>query len=213
MQRIKNAILSSAYFPPIQYVSKVLSYETVLIEAHENFSKQSYRNRCEILSSNGKQTLSIPVIKQSGSKQNIKDIKIDYTEDWQSIHLKSIQAAYFSSPFFEYYIDAFIPYFKKEFTYLFDLNLQVLDTLLTELQIEKKVILSESFQNELSYDDYRNSIHPKLKFRSTDKMYKDTEYIQVFSEKFEFIPNLSILDLIFNEGPNFENVLKQSIII
>ena len=206
MSKNNNVILSSAYFPSVQYFSKILNYETIIIEQNENYSKQSYRNRCEILSPNGKQTLSIPIIKQSGNKQLIKDVKIDYKNDWQDIHLKSLQTAYLSSPFFEHYIDALIPFFKKQYTFLFDLNLEIIETLLKELQIDKTINFSKEYKTQYNFLDFRNSIHPKKKFQT--ESFKAQKYIQVFFDKFDFVPNLSVLDILFNEGPNLENVLE-----
>ncbi len=204
MSKNNNVILSSAYFPPIQYFSNILKVENIIIEQHENYSKQSYRNRCEILSPNGKQTLSIPVIKNSGSKLCIKDVKIDYKNDWQNIHLKSLQTAYLSSPFFEHYIDALMPFFEKEYDFLFDLNLEIIKTLLSELQIDKTINFSKEYKSEYNFPDFRNSIHPKKKFQTED--FTTQNYTQVFFDKFDFEPNLSILDLLFNEGPNSVNL-------
>ncbi len=195
-------IFSTAYFPPVIYFSELINSERTVIEQYENYVKQSYRNRCEILSPGGKQTLSIPVIKKSGQKQLIKDVKIDYKNNWQAQHLKSLQAAYLSSPFFEFYIDSLLPFFKKKFTFLFDLNLEILQTILNEMQIERKINLSEKFVPEYPDNDFRYIIHPKKDLSTNLK-----EYTQVFSEKYGFVPNLSILDLLFNEGPNTENFL------
>ena len=213
MQQFNNAILSTAYFPPVQYFSKILNYDNIIIEQHENYTKQTYRNRCEILSPNGKQTLSIPVIKKSGNKQFIRDVKIDYKNDWQSLHLKALKTAYLSSPFFEYYIDSVLSFFKKKYIFLFDINLEIIDTILSELQINKSLNFTKAYKTDYDYPDFRNSIHPKEKFQIKDKSSKTLKYPQVFFEKFDFIPNLSILDLLFNEGPNTENVLKQSLAI
>ena len=210
MQKFNKVILSTAYFPPIQYFSKLLNYDIVMIEQYENYTKQSYRNRFEILSPNGKQTLSIPIEKISGKKQTIKDVKIDYSNDWQSIHYKSIETAYFSSPFFEYYIDAFMKFFEKKTIYLFDHNIEIIQTLLNELQISKSLIYSESYRSEYNFNDFRNTIHPKKKLTFDNSGFKAVQYTQVFYNKFKFIPNLSVLDLLFNEGPNTENILMQT---
>ncbi len=210
MKQCNNVILSIAYFPPIQYFSKILNYESIIIEQHENYTKQSYRNRCEILSPGGKQTLSIPVEKISGNKQLIKDTKIDYKNNWQAIHLKSLQAAYLSSPFYEYYTDAFRVFFEKKFTFLFDFNIEIIQTLLSEIQIKKQINFSELFISDCKFSDFRNTIHPKKKFQIKDINFIPTKYTQVFFDKFDFVPNLSVLDLLFNEGPNAENVLRQS---
>ena len=210
MQQCNNVILSTAYFPPVQYFSKILNYDSVIIEQHENFSKQSYRNRCNILSPNGKQTLSIPVEKISGSKQLIKNIRIDYKNDWPGIHFKSLQTAYLSSPFYEFYIDAFKPFFEKKYKFLFDLNLEIIQTILSEIQIAKQPELSKQYNASYNFPDFRNIIHPKEKFQTEDRTFKPIKYAQVFSDKYGFIANLSVLDLLFNEGPNTENILKQT---
>jgi hypothetical protein len=198
-----TALFSTAYFPPLIYFKQMLRFESIFFEVYENYSKQSYRNRCEILSPNGIQILSIPVLKISGEKQLIKDVKIDYKTNWQALHLKSIKTAYLSSPFFEYYIDSLLPYFKKKTQFLIDYNYQITNTLLTELQIKKKLKLTERFSLHSEHTDFRNSIHPKIRF-SEEELNKFKPYTQVFFDKFNFIPNLSILDLLFNEGPDSE---------
>jgi len=202
MKKEGKIILSTAYFPPIYYFSKLLNANKIYIEQNEHYSKQSYRNRCDILSPNGKQSLSIPVKKHTGVKQIIKNVKIDYKNDWQSLHLKSIKTAYLSSPFFEFYIDAFMPFFEKKFTYLFDFNKIITETILNEIQIIKAVELTNSYQQIYDYGDFRESIHPKNDQWKNDLDFKSNSYTQVFYKRFEFIPNLSILDLLFNEGPN-----------
>ena len=205
----QTTILSTAYFPPLQYFSKIVSNNRIVIESFENFSKQSYRNRCEILSANGKQTLTVPIEKALSSKQLIKDVKIDYRNNWQDIHLKSLQAAYLSSPFYEYYIDALIPFFEKKHKFLFDYNLLIIETLQNEIQINKKINFSKQYNANYNFPDFRNSIHPKRKFQIQDNNFNNIEYTQVFSEKHGFIKNLSILDLLFNEGPNTLNLLTK----
>lgn len=207
MTEIQQLIVSTAYFPPVRYFSALLKCKTVFIEKHENYIKQSYRNRFEIMSPNGKQTLSIPVIKKSGEKQLITDVKIDYKNDWQSLHLKSLQTAYLSSPFYEFYIDAFMTFFKNKYTFLFDFNLEIIHTLFSELQIKKNIKFTENYVIEYKSDDYRNAIHPKKNLQEYFPKFQVKKYTQVFSDKFEFIPNLSILDLLFNEGPDAESFL------
>ncbi|NOZ34062.1 MAG: WbqC family protein [Chlorobi bacterium] len=191
-------IFSAAYFPPIGYFSELINSETVIIEKYENYIKQTYRNRCEILSPGGKQTLSIPIVKKSGQKQFIKDVKIDYKNNWQSLHLKSLKTAYLSSPFFEFYIDAFLPFFEKKYTFLLDYNIEILHKLLSESEIDKKLTFTEEYKKEYSFPDFRNLIHPKK--NSPKFIFK--KYTQVFFDRFDFVPNLSILDLLFNEGPS-----------
>jgi hypothetical protein len=206
-----QVILSIAYFPPVQYFSKLINYDLIHIEKFENYSKQSYRNRCEILSTAGLQTLSIPIEKKSGEKQPVKDIKIDNALNWQSSHFKSIQTAYFSSPFYEYYADAIIPFFKKQYAFLFDLNIAILETLFNEMQFKKVIQYTDRFQKHYPFTDHRYSIHPKAD-QGDDKEFNPVKYTQVFFNKFEFVPNLSILDLLFNEGPNTIDLLESTYI-
>lgn len=213
MKTISTAILSTAYFPSLQYFSKIVNYDKIIIEQFENFTKQSYRNRCEILSANGKLTLTVPVEKKTGQKQLIKDVKIDYTNNWQDLHFKSLQAAYLSSPFYEFYIDALKPFFKKEYKYLLDFNLLIIETLLNEIQNKQTIELSKQYKPSYIFSDFRNTIHPKLKYQKKDNQFTTVKYTQVFMEKYGFISNLSILDLLFNEGPNTENLIKKMFVL
>lgn len=205
----KSIILSAAYFPPIAYFVELINADHIFIEQFENYTKQSYRNRCDILSPNGIQKLSIPIKKISGQKQLIKNVKIDYKNDWQSLHVKSIQTAYLSSPFFEFYIDTFMQFFEKQYIYLFDLNLAITETILSELQIDKKIEITENYSSDFVGNDFRNSIHPKISVVDEKRSKIEKEYTQVFFDRFDFIPNLSILDLLFNEGPNSMSFLSR----
>ncbi|MBN2681639.1 MAG: WbqC family protein [Bacteroidales bacterium] len=201
--------LSTAYFPPISWFNKVYNASEVFIEAHENFSKQSYRNRCEIASANGKLSLCIPTIKEHGNKILIKDAKIDYREDWQKNHLKAIESAYRNSPFFEYYIDEFEPILKTKFEFLFDLNLEIIQKVKKILSISTQIIETNEFSMDYEDEsDYRFIIHPKSRVRKKDSLFESQPYYQVFSEKYGFLENLSILDLIFNMGNESVNYLK-----
>ncbi len=198
MMQKKEAYLTTSYLPTIQYISKFILCEKIYLEAHENYQAQSYRNRAVISSPNGIQTLSIPV---KNKATNIKDVRIDYISDWQKIHWRSIENSYKSSPFFEFYADAFLPFFNKRYDFLWDLNLNLLHTILDEIEIPKAINLTESFKKNTPYWDYRFSIHPKKKHQKQDPDFNPKPYIQVFSDRFDFIPNLSIIDLIFNKGP------------
>ncbi len=204
-------ILSSSYFPNIQYLSKFFLNDELIIEAHENFQKQSFRNRCEILSANGKMSLFVPVIKGKDQKTIIKDVKIDYFTDWQKQHLKSIESAYSSSPFYEYIIDDFMFVFKKKESFLFDLNLKIIELVKKYLDIDRPTILSEGYTTQTIGLDYRNSIHPKAKMQKKDASFLPIKYYQTFNDKFDFVANLSILDLLFNEGPRSRDVIIRSI--
>lgn len=195
----KTSLISTAYFPPIQYFHEIANSDVILLERHENYIKQSYRNRCKILSANGVQTLSIPIKKKSGQKTKILDTRIDYSENWQSVHFKAIATAYQKSPFYEFYIDAFMKFFKNKYKFLFDFNRQIIETLISEIELDKKINFTDKYEN-LCPDktDLRNIIHPKSKKND----FSCKKYQQVFNNKFNFVDNLSIIDLLFNEGTN-----------
>jgi hypothetical protein len=198
-------LLSVAYFPPISYFAQLLSGKKIVFEKYESYEKQSYRNRCHILSSNGILPLSIPIKKGSDAKILITDTRIDYTENWQQIHRRAIDSAYSSSPFHEYYMDSFSWVFDKKTEFLFDLNVQIIETLATEIEFDFSFEFTSSFQKEYSCHDLRNAIHPKKGIILDNFTMKP--YTQVFTEKFGFSSDLSILDLLFNEGPNTESFL------
>ena len=201
--------LSTAYFPSIQYMSKFFLGETVQVEASENFQRQSYRNRMEMLSANGKLSLFVPIIKSKNNKTAIRDVEIDYATDWQKQHFKSIESAYNSSPFYEYIIDDFSFVFDTKEKYLFDLNQKILEQILIYLQVNNSYQLSSDFVVDLDHD-FRNSIHPKPKMQKEDAHFYSNKYYQTFNDKFDFIENLSVLDLLFNEGSQAISILKKA---
>jgi hypothetical protein len=184
--------LVSAYFPPINYYSAVANNKVVIIEQHENFVKQTTRNRCEIITANGKLALSIPLINE-GNKTPIKDKKISYTENWQIKHWRALESAYSNSPFFEYFKEDIFFFYSTRFENLFEYNLQQLICLNKLFRVDTIVQLSESYlpSSQLAL--------PAIEYPA---------YYQVFSSKFGFTPNLSILDLLFNEGPKGLKLLK-----
>ena len=211
--RPAKAILSTAYFPPIQYISKFLTFTNVEIEQFENYNKQSYRNRCIILSANGPLSLSLPVQKQIHPKIPISQLRLDYDTNWPKIHWKAIEAAYKRSPFFEFYADDIYPFFQGRYEFLLPFNSAILEIILKRIGIRNKIVYSGSYvETQTEYGDYRNSIHPKSSKSLEDREFKQTSYNQVFLPKFGFVPNLSILDLLFNEGPNSLSILKKSAI-
>ncbi len=188
---------STAYFPPIEYFSKLIECESVYIEIYENYTKQTYRNRCDILSANGRQSLTIPVVKGATRKIFTKDIEIDYSTNWQKIHSKSIEAAYRSSPFYEFFMPEIMLFFEKKYKFLYDFNSQILQIINDFIEIDTKINFTTDFikLDSKNLNDFRFSISPKQK-----KVFQNTHYTQVFSDKFKFQENLSILDLIFNMG-------------
>ena len=203
-----KVILSTAYLPPVQYFTKLIKYDDILIEAHENFIKQTYRNRCNIYGANGLLALSIPV-KKINTKTKIKDIVIDYDTNWPKMHWKSIESAYRSSAFFEFYADYLAPFYHKKYQFLIDFNHDIIKMLAEQLEIDINFSYSEKygFPEKIPFDDFRDIIHPKKK--RSDPDFKEKEYFQVFSDKQGFISNLSIIDLLFNTGPEALQYLKK----
>ena len=207
-----TGILTITYLGPVQYFTKFLLHEKLVIEKYENYSRQTFRNRCEIFGANGRIALSIPVRKGDEHKTLIKDVRIEYDKRWQKLHWKSIESAYRSSPFFEYYMDDLIPFFLRKEKFLFDFNSGILTTILDILEIPANIVFSGKYTEnpDRVFNDYRESIHPK-KNEQADPFFQPEEYNQVFAGKHGFLPNLSILDLVFNEGPNAAEILKKSI--
>ncbi len=206
---MQSALLSIAYLAPIQYFTKLLSYEKVMIEQWENYQKQSYRNRCVIATANGLLTLSIPIERSKNRKCLIRDVKIEYRTNWQKIHFKAIESAYQNAPFYLYYIDDIAPFYNRKTIYLFDLNIALQETLLKSMNIHTNIVLTEDyvFNPEIDTIDYRNSIHPKDRMIVPDKLFKTKKYPQVFDGKFGFTPNMSIIDLLFSTGPDAKEFL------
>jgi len=208
-----SILLSTSYLPPIQYITKFLMDTSVFIEKHENYQKQSYRNRCYIYGANGKQCLVIPVKKLHGDKTPITEVEIDYQENWQKIHLKSIESAYRLSAFYEYYADDFKGFYEKKTRLLYHWNMDLLLIVLQILGVQQLPAMTLAWEKkpDNSYD-FRQSINPKSRLVKPDINFTPQPYQQVFQERYGFIPNLSIIDLLFNEGPEAATELKKSVI-
>jgi hypothetical protein len=200
-----NVLLHPTYFPSVSNFVAMAQADTITFEVEDNFQKQTNRNRMYIYSPNGMQLLNIPV-KHNNEKgrQMFKDVKIEEAFDWQKQHFKSLEAAYRSSPFFEYFEDDIRPIFEKKHTYMIDLNFEALaivcDCLGMDLNYGKS---TEFFREPKDMSDYRYLVNGKkdtLEFES---------YTQVFGDKHGYINNLSILDLLFNEGRYALDYLKK----
>lgn len=203
--KYSSVLFSSACLPPVEYFIYLVNSDKIRIENFETYHKQTYRNRYSIYGANGKLTLSIPVIKSSGHNTCIKDIKISYLQNWQNIHWKSIESAYNSSPYFLFYRDELFPFFDKKSNFLIEYNHRILELLMELTGIKKEVNYTTDFQKSpLNTVDLRNKISPKNKISSINF----EPYHQVFENKSGFIPNLSIIDLLFNEGPNTKDLLR-----
>ena len=198
-----NLILSLAYLPNTQYFSKLLTYENIILEIHDTYQKQSYRNRATILGANGKLDLVIPVKRPQGNNTETRNILIDYDMPWQQTHWKAIVSAYKSSPFFDIFEPELKPFFRKKEKYLLDWNLILLNALLEMTSTKITFTTSTDFIMSPSSDqnDFRDKIHPKKRMQAPDTSYKPAPYFQVFNDKFGYVPNLSFIDILFNEGP------------
>jgi len=213
MKFTDQCILSTAYWAPVQYFTKFIIYSNILIEQHETYIKQTYRNRCTIYGPNGIQSLQVPVQRGSFHKTVLRDLKIAYDTNWQKNHLKTIESAYRSSPFYDFYIDDIEPFFTKKTEFLIDLNTQILETCLNWLELPLLFKLTEQYINQSDENDFRQIIHPKSHKNLIDNQFTPYQYVQVFSDRFGFKRNLSILDLIFNTGPEAKTILNEYCLI
>lgn len=199
-----GAIFPLFYLPPIEYFSKLQQHNgDLLIDKAEHFPKQTYRNRASIHSPNGKLDLAVPVLRGAKNHTKVKDVRISYDFDWQRLHWLSMQTSYRRSAYFEYYEDAFAPFYEKKTEFLFDFNEGLFQVILKSLKLKASYAFAEEY--EASYTDrtdYRSSIHPKI---TSD--YISKPYYQVFEERNGFISNLSIVDLLFNKGPQSSQFL------
>ena len=196
-------LISSAYLPPVEYFSLISRANEIFVEREENYLKQTFRNRCCIVSAHGPQILTIPVCLGSFHKTAVKNIRIDYSKRWQQVHLRAIIASYRSSPYFEFYFEDLEKIILKNPEFLLDLNTELTDSLLKILGMKKTICYTTIFEpvGVLEYD-FRYKIAPKKELFFTPK-----EYMQVFNKSGAFIPGMSIIDLIFNMGPEAVNYL------
>jgi hypothetical protein len=209
---LKMVWLGTAYLPPVQYFCHWLNSHARTIEQFDHYQKQTYRNRCKILGSNGIISLTVPVKRGSNRKTYVRDIRIEYAKDWQKDHWKGITSAYRHSPFFEFYQDELEVFYRQHHEFLLDFNGKILDFLLPALELDHSYSYSQAFLPDPPEGvvDMRERIHPKRDVR-TDPSFQSAAYPQVFSERHGFQPNLSVIDLLFNEGPNARNILQKSI--
>ena len=207
-------ILPTSYFPPIEHFVCLLNTDEIIIEKHEYYVKQTFRNRMNIYGPNGLLSLSIPVTKINGNKTLIKNISISNHSNWQTIHWRSIETTYNSSPFFLYYKDDVFPFFNQKYENLFNYNFLILQTLFDLMDIKKNINLTEIYHTpqELKFNtdilDLRNSLSSNHQIIKSSHQF--SSYFQVFNHKHGFIPNLSILDLLFNLGPSSLEYLANS---
>ena len=191
-----EVLLSTTYFGPIQWYQKLYRAEHVVIEQWESHQKQTYRNRCLIATTQGIQALTVPVVR--GETSLMKDIRISDHGNWRHLHWNALQSAYGESPFFEYYQDDILPFFTQRWDYLFDFNEAIRQKMCELIDISPQVSLTGSFQPKADHD-FREAINPK--HPASDADFESRPYYQVYQQKHGFLPNLSILDLLMNTGP------------
>ncbi len=200
-------LFQPTYFSPIAQYAAIAGCENIVIEVNDNYLKQTYRNRCYIYTASGKLILNISILHTKGSKQLTKDVKIDNYYNWQKQHFKTLESAYRSSPYFEFYEDDLRALYDKKHTYLLDLNMDCHKFVMDALQEDIPHTTSLLYEPKPFITDFRSMAIVK-----NTRDFQNTPYVQVFDDKFGFIPNLSILDLIFMEGPNSFTYLKKQII-
>lgn len=205
---MNTAFLSTAYLAPIQYYCKLFSFGSIMIETAENYLKQTYRNRCLIATANGIQILSIPIEKPNTEKCQTKDIRISDHGEWQHLHWNALVSGYGMSPFFEFYQDDFAPFYEKRFDFLLDFNEQLMNLVCNLLDMQLQINYTSEYQASVE-NDYREVIRPKHPI--VDNTFVPKPYYQVFHNKYAFLPNLSIVDLLFNMGPESLLILRDSI--
>lgn len=205
-------LLSSAYLPPVQYFAHLQSAEQVWIEQYDHYQKQTYRNRCVIAAPDGPLSLTVPIEKPNTQKAFMRDIRISDHGNWRHLHWNAIESAYNHTPFFEYYKDDFRPFYEKKFDFLVDYNEQLCQLVCQLIDIDTSFQRTESYIAEPSNTiiDLRDAIHPKKEVMD-DALFSAVPYYQVFQERLGFLPNLSIIDLLFNMGPEAILVLQKSI--
>lgn len=202
-------LIPSSYLGPIQQYAWMLRADTTYVEQYDHYQKQTFRNRCIIAAADGALPLTIPVEKYDGSKCPMKDIRISDHGNWRHLHWNALVSAYQATPFFEYYQDEFRPFYEKKFEFLIDFN-EALDAKIFELIDLHPVIKRTIAYGEPAAEvDLRSAITPK--HPREDSIFIPQPYYQVFQQKYGFLPNLSIVDLLFNMGPESLLVLRDSI--
>jgi hypothetical protein len=206
-----NGLIELQFLPPVQYFSKLLKYDTLVLDQHEHYQKRSYRNRCSIATAQGVQRLSVPLQKGKNQQMPIREVRIAYDQPWERQMEHTLRSAYQRAPFFEEYAPDLLAILQSKREFLFDLNLDLLETLSGFLGIPKNWQLSETYHPTPpeGWTDLRNAIRPVRP--PDDPAFKPAPYSQVFEDKHGFCANLSIIDLLFCMGPESAGLLKASI--
>lgn len=193
----RTALLQTTYFGPVQWYQKLRRYDQCLIEQYDSYQKQTFRNRCVIATANGMQALTVPV-EHGEEKILLKDLRISDHNQWRRVHWNALQSAYSESPFFDYYVDDIRPFFEQKYEFLIDFNETIRQKICELIDFQPKVTYTTNFLN--NHDaDFREVISAKHPLPDPD--FQPKRYWQVFQHKHGFLPNLSILDLLFCMGP------------
>ena len=204
-----TALLSTAYLAPVEYYTKLLAYDHILVEQYDHYAKQTYRNRCTIAGPDGPLDLSIPTVKPDTPKCFTRDIRISDHGNWRHLHWNALESAYNHTPFFEYYKDDFRPFYEQKYEFLVDFNEALCQLVCSLLDISPRISRTTDYAAApTDADDFRERIHPKKDFRMEDPDFVARPYYQVFQDRLGFLPNLSIVDLLFNMGPESLLVLQ-----
>lgn len=195
------SLLATTYFGPVQWYQKLNQSDRCLIERHDHFIKQTYRNRCVIATTNGLQALTVPIERFEGAHCAMLNIRISDHGSWRHLHWNALQSAYGESPFFEFYADDIRPFFERRWDFLVDFNMETTQKMCELLDIQPHITLTDAYVSaeDVGVTDYRDIIRPKNPL--PDDRFQPRRYYQVYEQKHGFQPNLSILDLLFNEGP------------
>lgn len=209
----KTIYLSSAYLAPVEYYTKLFTYDRIFVEQNDNYVKQTYRNRCVIAATDGPLALTIPTEKSETPKCLMKDVRISDHGNWRHMHWNALVASYRNSPYFEYYADDFCVFYERKYPFLWDFNQELcaLVCRLIDLQPVMEATTEYCTKFVADEDDFRELIHPKQDFHIMDTTFDPKPYYQVFKEKHGFLPNLSIVDLLFNMGPESLLIVRDSI--
>ncbi len=209
---MRTIVLSSAYLAPVQYYAKLPAYDRILIEQYDHYLKQTYRNRCVIAGPGGPLTLTVPVVKPNTPECPMRDIRISDHGNWRHLHWNALESAYNHTPYFEYYKDDFRPFYERRYEFLADFNETLCRLVCSLIGLQPHLSRTSAYRTSFGpdEDDFRTRIHPKADFRTEDSSFFPCPYYQVFREKLGFLPNLSIVDLLFNMGPESLPVLLQS---
>lgn len=204
---MQTVLLSSAYMPPVSFMSAAAAASEVLIEQHDSYCKQTYRNRCVIASAAGPLTLTVPTVRPDSPGQAMKDVRISDHGDWRRQHWNALESAYMHTPFFMYYADEFRPFYERKWDFLLDYNMEMTELILKLAGLDIRLSLTDSYctaGSDSGISDLRRWIEPSV---CATEYPGQRPYWQVFKQKYGFLPNLSSIDLLFNMGPEFRSYL------